>query len=108
MKPYFYLIFLLSLSLAGQTKDAQKRLYYNIMDNGKQLYIMGKYQLELIPYDEAFDSLVVKRNLVDFAKKNHFTDTIVKKIRSCPILIIIFLIIRKIRRITGRIQWYIT
>ena len=84
MKPYFYLLFLLSLSLAGQTKDAQKRLYYNIMDNGKQLYIMGKYQLELIPYDEAFDSLVVKRNLVDFAKKNHFTDTIVKKNPKLP------------------------
>lgn len=84
MKPYFYLLFLLSLSLAGQTKDAQKRLYYNIMDNGKQLYIMGKYQLELIPYDKAFDSLVVKRNLVDFAKKNHFTDTIVKKNPKLP------------------------
>ena len=84
MKPYFYLLFLLSLSLAGQTKDAQKRLYYNVMDNGKQLYIMGKYQLELIPYDEAFDSLVVKRNLVDFAKKNHFTDTIVKKNPKLP------------------------
>ena len=80
MKPYFYLLFLLSLSLAGQTKDAQKHLYYNIMDNGKQLYIMGKYQLELIPYDEAFDSLVVKRNLVDFAKKNkedHWQNTMV-------------------------------
>ena len=54
MKTYFYFLFLLSLSLAGQTKDAQKRLYYNLTDNGKQLYIMGKYQLELIPYDEAF------------------------------------------------------
>ena len=54
------------------------------MDNGKQLYIMGKYQLELIPYVEAFDSLVVKRNLVDFAKKNHFTDTIVKKNPKLP------------------------
>ena len=84
MKTYFYFLFLLSLSLAGQTKDAQKRLYYNLTDNGKQLYIMGKYELELLPYEEAFDSLVVKRSLVDFAKKNHFPDTIPKKNPKLP------------------------
>ena len=84
MKPYFYLLFLLSFSLVAQNKDAQKRLYYNLMDKDKQVYAMGKYQLELIPYDEVFDSLVVKRNLVDFAKKNHFTDTIVKKNPKLP------------------------
>ena len=79
MKSYFYLLFLLSLSLAAQNKGAQKRLYYNLMDNGKQLYAMGKYKLELFPYEEAFDTLVTKRSVINFAKKNHFSDTIPKK-----------------------------
>ena len=84
MKTYSYLLLLLSFSLVAQNKEAQKRLYYNLTDNGKQLYIMGKYELELLPYEEAFDSLVVKRSLVDFAKRNHFTDTIAKKNPKLP------------------------
>ena len=84
MRLFISLLSLITLSLAAQTKDAQKRLYYNLMDDGKQLYIMGKYELELLPYEEAFDSLVVKRSLVDFAKRNHFTDTIAKKNPKLP------------------------
>jgi len=80
----YCLLFLLSFSLVAQNKEAQKRLYYNLTDNGKQLYIMEKYELELLPYEEAFDSLVVKRSLVDFAKRNHFTDTIAKKNPKLP------------------------
>lgn len=78
MKPYFYLLFLLSLSLAGQTKDAQKRLYYNPME-GDPAYAMGKYKLKLQGFEESFDTLVTKQNMVDFAKKNHFLDTIPKQ-----------------------------
>ena len=78
MKPYFYLLFLLSLSLAGQTKDAQKRLYYNPME-GDPAYAMGKYKLKLQGFEESFDTLATKQNMVDFAKKNHFLDTIPKQ-----------------------------
>lgn len=78
MKPYFYLLFLLSLSLAGQTKDAQKRLYYNPME-GDPAYAMGKYKLKLQGFEESFDTLATKQNMVDFAKKNHILDTIPKQ-----------------------------
>ena len=84
MKIYFYLLFLLSFSLVAQNKDAQKRLYYNLMDKDKQVYAMGKYQLELLPYEEAFDTLVVKQSAINFAKKNHFPDTIPKKNPKLP------------------------
>ena len=78
MKPYFYLLFLLSLSLAGQTKDAQKRLYYNPME-GDPAYAMGKYKLKLQGFEESFDTLATKQNMVDFAEKNHILDTIPKQ-----------------------------
>ena len=78
MKTYFYLLFLLSLSLAAQTKDAQKRLYYNPME-GDPAYAMGKYKLKLQGFEETFDTLTTKQNMVDFAKKNHFLDTIPKR-----------------------------
>ena len=78
MKPYFYLLFLLSFSLAGQTKDAQKRLYYNPME-GDPAYAMGKYKLKLQGFEESFDTLVTKQNMVNFAKKNHILDTIPKQ-----------------------------
>ena len=78
MKSYFYLLFLLSLSLAAQTKDAQKRLYYNPME-GDPAYAMGKYKLKLQGFEESFDTLATKQNMVDFAKKNHFLDTIPKQ-----------------------------
>ena len=78
MKTYFYLLFLLSLSLVGQTKDAQKRLYYNPME-GDPAYAMGKYELKLQGFEESFDVLVTKQNMVNFAKKNHFSDTIPKQ-----------------------------
>ena len=84
MKIYFYLLFLQSFSLVAQNKDAQKRLYYNLMDKDKQVYAMGKYQLELLPYEEAFDTLVVKQSAINFAKKNHFPDTIPKKNPKLP------------------------
>ena len=61
MKTYFYLLFLLSLSLVGQTKDAQKRLYYNPME-GDPAYAMGKYELKLQSFEESFDVLVTKQN----------------------------------------------
>ena len=78
MKPYFYLLFLLSLSLVAQTKDAQKRLYYNPME-GDPAYAMGKYKLKLQGFAESFDTLVTKQNMVNFAKKNHILDTIPKQ-----------------------------
>ena len=78
MKTYFYLLFLLSLSLVAQTKDAQKRLYYNPME-GDPAYAMGKYKLKLQGFAESFDTLVTKQNMVNFAKKNHFLDTIPKQ-----------------------------
>ena len=78
MKPYFYLLFLLSLSLAAQTKDAQKRLYYNPME-GEPAYAMGKYEVRIQVYEEAFDTLVTKQNMVNFAKENHILDTIPKQ-----------------------------
>ena len=78
MKTYFYLLFLLSLSLAAQTKDAQKRLYYNPME-GDPAYAMGKYKLKLQGFAESFDTLVTKQNMVNFAKKNHILDTIPKQ-----------------------------
>ena len=78
MKTYFYLLFLLSLSLAAQTKDAQKRLYYNPME-GDPAYAMGKYKLKLQGFEESFDTLVTKQNMVNFAKKNHILDTIPKQ-----------------------------
>ena len=78
MKPYFYLLFLLSLSLAAQNKDAQKRLYYNPME-GDPAYAMGKYKLKLQGFAESFDTLVTKQNMVNFAKKNHILDTIPKQ-----------------------------
>jgi len=78
MKPYFYLLFLLSLSLVAQTKDAQKRLYYNPME-GDPAYAMGKYKLKLQGFEESFDTLVTKQNMVNFAKKNHILDTIPKQ-----------------------------
>ena len=78
MKPYFYLLFLLSLSLAAQTKDAQKRLYYNPME-GDPAYAMGKYKLKLQGFEETFDTLATKQNMVNFAKENHILDTIPKQ-----------------------------
>nr|WP_314994714.1 hypothetical protein [uncultured Capnocytophaga sp.] len=78
MKPYFYLLFLLSLSLAAQNKDAQKRLYYNPME-GDTAYAMGKYKLKLQGFAESFDTLVTKQNMVNFALKNHILDTIPKQ-----------------------------
>ena len=78
MKTYFYLLFLLSLSLAAQTKDAQKRLYYNPME-GDPAYAIGKYKLKLQGFAESFDTLVTKQNMVNFAKKNHILDTIPKQ-----------------------------
>ena len=78
MKTYFYLLFLLSLSLVAQTKDAQKRLYYNPME-GDPAYAMGKYKLKLQGFAESFDTLVTKQNMVNFAKKNHILDTIPKQ-----------------------------
>ena len=83
MKTYFYLLFLLSLSLAAQNKEAQKRLYYNPME-GDPAYAMGKYEVRIQLYEEAFDTLVTKQNMVDFAKRNHFTDTIAKKNPKLP------------------------
>ena len=73
MKTYFYFLFFLSLSLAAQNKDAQKRLYYNPME-GDPAYAMGKYEVRIQVYEEAFDTLVTKQNMVNFAKKNHFLD----------------------------------
>ena len=78
MKTYFYLLFLLSLSLTAQNKDAQKRLYYNPME-GDPAYAMGKYKLKLQGFAESFDTLVTKQNMVNFAKKNHILDTIPKQ-----------------------------
>jgi len=78
MKTYFYLLFLLSLSLVAQTKDAQKRLYYNPME-GDPAYAMGKYKLKLQGFAESFDTLATKQNMVNFAKKNHILDTIPKQ-----------------------------
>ena len=78
MKTYFYLLFLLSLSLTAQNKDAQKRLYYNPME-GDPAYAMGKYKLKLQGFAESFDTLVTKQNMVNFAKKNHILDTILKQ-----------------------------
>ena len=78
MKTYFYLLFLLSLSLVAQTKDAQKRLYYNPME-GDPAYAIGKYKLKLQGFAESFDTLVTKQNMVNFAKKNHILDTIPKQ-----------------------------
>ena len=78
MKTYFYFLFFLSLSLAAQNKDAQKRLYYNPME-GEPAYAMGKYEVRIQVYEEAFDTLVTKQNMVNFAKKNHILDTILKQ-----------------------------
>ncbi|MBF1126530.1 MAG: hypothetical protein HXL66_06045, partial [Capnocytophaga sp.] len=61
-----------------QTKDAQKRLYYNPME-GDPAYAMGKYKLKLQGFAESFDTLVTKQNMVNFAKKNHILDTIPKQ-----------------------------
>ena len=83
MKTYFYFLFLLSLSLAAQNKDAQKRLYYNPME-GEPAYAMGKYEVRIQVYEEAFDTLVTKQNMVNFAKKNHFLDTIPKRNPKLP------------------------
>ena len=83
MKTYFYFLFFLSLSLAAQTKDAQKRLYYNPME-GEPAYAMGKYEVRIQVYEEAFDTLVTKQNMVNFAKKNHFLDTIPKRNPKLP------------------------
>ena len=78
MKTYFYFLFFLSLSLAAQNKDAQKRLYYNPME-GEPAYAMGKYEVRIQVYEEAFDTLVTKQNMVNFAKENHILDTIPKR-----------------------------
>ena len=78
MKTYFYFLFFLSLSLAGQNKDAQKRLYYNPME-GDPAYAMGKYKLKLQGFEETFDTLATKQNMVNFAKENHILDTIPKQ-----------------------------
>ena len=83
MKTYFYFLFFLSLSLAAQNKDAQKRLYYNPME-GEPAYAMGKYEVRIQVYEEAFDTLVTKQNMVNFAKKNHFLDTIPKRNPKLP------------------------
>lgn len=40
---------------------------------------MGKYKLKLQGFEESFDTLVTKQNMVDFAKKNHFLDTILSR-----------------------------
>ena len=83
MKTYFYFLFFLSLSLAAQNKDAQKRLYYNPME-GEPAYAMGKYEVRIQVYEEAFDTLVTKQSMVNFAKKNHFLDTIPKRNPKLP------------------------
>ena len=83
MKTYFYFLFFLSLSLAAQNKDARKRLYYNPME-GEPAYAMGKYEVRIQVYEEAFDTLVTKQNMVNFAKKNHFLDTIPKRNPKLP------------------------
>ena len=78
MRLFISLLSLITLPLAAQTKDAQKRLYYNPME-GDPAYAMGKYKLKLQGFEESFDTLVTKQNMVDFAKKNHFLDTIPKQ-----------------------------
>lgn len=78
MRLFISLLSLITLPLAAQTKDAQKRLYYNSME-GDPAYAMGKYKLKLQGFEESFDTLVTKQNMVDFAKKNHFLDTIPKQ-----------------------------
>ena len=78
MRLFISLLSLITLSLAAQTKDAQKRLYYNPME-GDPAYAMGKYKLKLQGFEETFDTLTTKQNMVDFAKKNHFLDTIPKQ-----------------------------
>ena len=50
MKTYFYFLFFLSISLAAQNKDAQKRLYYNHME-GYPAYAMGKYEVRIQVYE---------------------------------------------------------
>ena len=78
MRLFISLLSLITLPLAAQTKDTQKRLYYNLME-GDPAYAMGKYKLKLQGFEESFDTLVTKQNMVDFAKKNHFLDTIPKQ-----------------------------
>jgi hypothetical protein len=78
MRLFISLLSLITLPLAAQTKDAQKRLYYNPME-GDPAYAMGKYKLKLQGFEESFDTLVTKQNMVDFAKKNHILDTIPKQ-----------------------------
>ena len=107
MKTYFYLLFLLSLSLAAQTKDAQKRLYYNPME-GDPAYAMGKYKLKLQGFEETFDTLTTKQNMVDFAKKNHFLDTIPKRNPKLPYSHYYLTYILKMQKIIGKIRWFIS
>ena len=45
MRLFISLLSLITLPLAAQTKDAQKRLYYNSME-GDPAYAMGKYKLK--------------------------------------------------------------
>jgi len=78
MRLFISLLSLITLPLAAQTKDAQKRLYYNPME-GDPAYAMGKYKLKLQGFEESFDVLVTKQNMVNFAKQNHFSDTIPKQ-----------------------------
>lgn len=78
MRLFISLLSLITLPLAAQTKDTQKRLYYNLME-GDPAYAMGKYKLKLQGFEESFDTLATKQNMVDFAKKNHILDTIPKQ-----------------------------
>ena len=78
MRLFISLLSLITLSLAAQTKDAQKRLYYNPME-GDPAYAMGKYKLKLQGFEETFDTLATKQNMVNFAKENHILDTIPKR-----------------------------
>ena len=78
MRLFISLLSLFTLPLVAQTKDAQKRLYYNPME-GDPAYAMGKYKLKLQGFEETFDTLTTKQNMVNFAKQNHFSDTIPKQ-----------------------------
>ena len=103
MKTYFYFLFLLSLSLAAQTKDAQKRLYYNPME-GDPAYAMGKYKLKLQGFEETFDTLATKQNMVNFAKENHILDTIPKRNPKLAMPHYYLTYYKKMEKIIGKIQ----
>ena len=85
----------------------KKRLYYNPME-GEPAYAMGKYEVRIQVYEEAFDTLVTKQNMVNFAKKITSWIPFPSGIQSCHILIIILPIILKMQKIIGKIRWFIS